>query len=734
MAPLRAALLAAAGLARAAALQLARGDLGLVAGAAREAGCGSWLVLEYSNASAGGEAPSALYYPSWPPQELLVWRRAGGCVQSYRTSCREAGMSIEEHCGSSAPASSTVEAPAVCAGGLACASKARRLDLAEGDHVTVRTPAAGQVLLTSGYLRYYSVLAAPAAAAEPEELAAVAAWASRLAGGGPPGEVAARRIREEPSQAPQTLLQLAEAAREANDGKDQDAQILYHLLTLLFQDRRVRFALLPAQLAAPWVIRDLSETLSSLEQLRARMSEAGHGTAGNPGSELSYLDAQTDFGLYSTFAHYYNGLAARTRKASPDARTALIFTCSYGNGHKSAAAALKGIFRDGGIVADIVDTTNSAGFVDLQNQARALAFNELILRRQSYLLGNVMHRIDELQGPTQKPCPSPICNSRRKQQFRGAILDSRPDILVTVYHFDLVATLEVAKDLGNLPVLHLATDIDIKMREVFRVAPSYPRFLAGMPFDLAASRQTTALLDSQHIFVSGYAVRGEFLVPANATQVALDRASTVPAGTQVLLIMSGGAGQDVPWPYQLASLGIGRPLHIIVVAGGNAEVAVRLRMALPFSVVFPDGRVVWQGLDKSVTVEVAADPKAGRPLVVSAGRLVSLMDIADAVLTKPGGGSTAEVAYRGAPVVFDTSRSPLQWERFTVEVFESQGRGLAFSNQLEFRSTLLRAMALGRSTRLAEGSNGQILDTRKRVLDAATRLFATECVRCTVFP
>ena len=27
--------------------------------------------------------------------------------------------------------------------------------------------------------------------------------------------------------------------------------------------------------------------------------------------------------------------------------------------------------------------------------------------------------------------------------------------------------LEIAKDVGNLPVLHLATDIDLKMRETF---------------------------------------------------------------------------------------------------------------------------------------------------------------------------------------------------------------------------------------------------------------------------
>ena len=37
--------------------------------------------------------------------------------------------------------------------------------------------------------------------------------------------------------------------------------------------------------------------------------------------------------------------------------------------------------------------------------------------------------------------------------------------------------LEIAKDVGNVPVLHLATDIDLKMRETFRQdVLAYPRF------------------------------------------------------------------------------------------------------------------------------------------------------------------------------------------------------------------------------------------------------------------
>ena len=37
------------------------------------------------------------------------------------------------------------------------------------------------------------------------------------------------------------------------------------------------------------------------------------------------------------------------------------------------------------------------------------------------------------------------------------MLDFQPDIVITVYHMDLLPILEVAKDVGNVPVLHVPT-------------------------------------------------------------------------------------------------------------------------------------------------------------------------------------------------------------------------------------------------------------------------------------
>ena len=57
-------------------------------------------------------------------------------------------------------------------------------------------------------------------------------------------------------------------------------------------------------------------------------------------------------------------------------------------------------------------------------------------------------------------------------------------------------------------------------------------------------------------------------------------------------------------------------------------------------------------------IEVAQDPNpnADRPYFVGPQELRTLMDLADAAITKPGGGSTAELLYRGVPAVLDASK------------------------------------------------------------------------------
>ena len=124
-------------------------------------------------------------------------------------------------------------------------------------------------------------------------------------------------------------------------------------------------------------------------------------------------------------------------------------------------------------------------------------FNDFIIGRKNYRLSNVVDTVAKYIGmKLDAPCPSPLCDSDKKNRFRSVLLEERADLIVTVYHMDLLAVLEVAIDLGNLPVLHLATDIHLKMQEVFlRKIPRYDHFRVGVPFALEKSYKTLPPLE-----------------------------------------------------------------------------------------------------------------------------------------------------------------------------------------------------------------------------------------------
>eukprot|EP00439_Symbiodinium_sp_Y106_P069821 s2555_g12.t1 len=288
----------------------------------------------------------------------------------------------------------------------------------------------------------------------------------------------------------------------------------------------------------------------------------------------------------------------------------------------------------------------------------------------------------------------------------------------------------------------------------------YPRFKLAMPFPQAASQQTALPLGHDRTFLSGYPVRQPFLMPQDAEHIRIERAKIAPPDTKVVLVMTGGGGQDVPWPEQLAMEGIGRPLHVLVVTGRNEEFKTRLEHALTNSTEFNDGRVVLQGNDANVTVEVAQEPghRGGACACVlslpeknhppnatylTAERLVLLMDIADAIITKPGGGTTAEISYRGLPAVFDATRGLLHWEEFTVHAFEQQAcpcacpfrRGERFVWPQQLGQVLSTALKRPRSSSLVEdpANPGHVLNPGPRIVAEAEKLMEVPCHQCKLF-
>ena len=166
----------------------------------------------------------------------------------------------------------------------------------------------------------------------------------------------------------------------------------------------------------------------------------------------------------------------------------LLFTCSFGGGHKSAANAISGYLAD---VAEtrIVDTSKDPKFLerDLLHQAgkmfgnesldQTYLFNQLILKRQLYTMMNFSEglgkaigkvtddgRNSNLPGPNSSPEDE---DSDLKKVLRGQILGFNPDLVLTVYHMHLNVVIALCEECGSLPLLHVSTDMDIKAWEIF---------------------------------------------------------------------------------------------------------------------------------------------------------------------------------------------------------------------------------------------------------------------------
>jgi len=375
-------------------------------------------------------------------------------------------------------------------------------------------------------------------------------------------------------------------------------------------------------------------------------------------------------------------------------------------------------------------------------------FNEVILKRQLYGLNNAWDRVQRGQGAMlddgrkaglPPPLRSPECDSTLKRILRGQVLSAHPDLMISVYHMDLQPIIALSEELGSLPLLHLATDLEIKMWEVFgRVPPAYPKFAVGVPFDVLASWESVAPLAPSQAFLSGYPVRQEFLkpLPCDVERLELRKHFGLVDGESLVLVMTGGGGQDVPWPRLLAGsqswgsqplTGVAEdglpdgPLRVVIIAGKNASIAEGLSRALTMG---SDGLL--RGTNPLVTVQVAQDPEAepSQAYFVGPKFLASLMDIASVAITKPGGGTTAELAYRGLPAVLDASKGAMLWEEFTIRRFEEAGCGVALrsgsSGALE--AALRQSFKLDRCRKLAYGGDDGMLDPRLRIRRRASEL------------
>lgn len=385
-------------------------------------------------------------------------------------------------------------------------------------------------------------------------------------------------------------------------------------------------------------------------------------------------------------------------------KSVVILPCSYGTGHKVAAQALEQLIGKDAHVEIIDPTVEVFRELDLLHRVGkifkkdicSVQFFNWILKKQHYWLVNLQNKTDKILYTLFKKRRAGVAapnDTKANQLLRQRLLMEKPDLIATTYHMDLNRVSEVAKDMG-IPLLHVPTDFDVKMEEVFlKKGPAYDHFKMLLPDNNAKTLETATSVHPSKLHtkdgeVAGVTLRPEFYIqrtPEECAEIRKERG--IDPDAKIILVLSGGGGQELPYPEMLMNApNDGQKYHMIVVAGSNIAVGDKLKNGL-------------KGANPNVTVEVAVDPAMASektPYYIGASELSRLHAISDVAITKPGGLTMAELMHTGVPMIPDRRVTPMVWEDFNIDVVKEAHRGLPYTGKENFLSLINQVASLGK--------------------------------------
>lgn len=387
-----------------------------------------------------------------------------------------------------------------------------------------------------------------------------------------------------------------------------------------------------------------------------------------------------------------------------------VFTCSFGTGHNTAAAAVAGYLSEYNLHVDIADPSEDvllpASFI--HSAGRVLGYRDWsdakvfkwVIRNQLYWLDTlskgvmrIVYRIFGWEGthgvfPAFTEEFSPV----KALVYRRLMID-RPDVLASTYHMDLNLLREVGRTL-KIPYVHLPTDTGVKAFETNYWGSPDPedRFVVSIPYNDDRVLNSAHEIDPANQFLGGYPVRPAFLeIHPDEDLDEFKQLQGIDLDATLVTVMTGGGGIQVPYPEMLANDSrIQEKMHVVVVAGNNRSIVDNLRGRLTQT---EDG--FFHGSNPNVTIQVATERRPGMSptYLLGPNTLAFLQQASDVVLTKPGGASTAEILYSRTQMVFDQTVAPFSWEQDNASRIHEWGQGESFYRMDELTPTILRAAA-----------------------------------------
>ncbi len=299
------------------------------------------------------------------------------------------------------------------------------------------------------------------------------------------------------------------------------------------------------------------------------------------------------------------------------AKRILVLSASVGGGHLRAAQAVELALRQLDPQAlvkniDILELTNAAF-----RRLYAQAYFDLV-NKAPFVLGYVYDMMDRKPSPQHKSDRVRLAIERLNLgRFLKLLREESWDIIVNTHFLpaEIIASLRRKGQIAT-PQLTVTTDFETHRLWVNQPCEHY----------FAATDEGAAYLAYWSVPESDITVTGIPIHPVFSQEKDRDacrRRQGLDGDRPVILQLAGGFGIGPVESLLLGLLSVPRPLEIVVVAGRNEELKVRLE-------------------------HVEAPERHRVKILGFTDQIDELMAAADVVLSKPGGLTTSEVLARGA--------------------------------------------------------------------------------------
>lgn len=359
-------------------------------------------------------------------------------------------------------------------------------------------------------------------------------------------------------------------------------------------------------------------------------------------------------------------------KATHSKASLLIFTCGGGKGHLSVATALSE-YAMGAYHVRIANTLEETlASIDVFKRmlidfSQERLYNHL-LKNEGFEWLKLIIRVGPFYLMMQQ--------ESIEKQLRLEVLKQRPDLLISCFPSMNAMFLNVAKEF-NLPLLIVTTDLDTdfftKGMHHRSCDLTYPKWKMTLAYDTPELRAIIEKrIPAKRVHVSGFPLRPAFREAYTPEERrALRQELGIAKESRVLLVVMGGVAGAVTEKYaallaELSDLEVAavqaKHLHVVCLCG-DQTIAANREMRYHIN---------------------ALKPKSSQVLIQAVGPVANmalLMEIADGLITKPGGPITNEALAKGLPMIFHAPFALMDWEVFNMEFCIKAKMGSRFKLQ-----------------------------------------------------